>query len=247
MASLTAALRAKAKMIPGATWLWRALKGKIHPHERAIRRAQKLSPDMLLQPSSFTGADRYPWLFHFLSEKLSNEEAPRILSYGCATGEEPFSLEAYLPNANLVGIDINPRNIAICNNKLAKRSVKKDIQFRCAGSAVDEETESFDVILCLAVLRHGALQKWVPDNCQPWITFAAVDQMVTELARCVKPGGYLAIWNSHFRFADMTVAGQFKPVLSKARQGRVSTPFYGPDNRLLDCTDYCDAVFQKIH
>ena len=246
MASFTQTLRAKAIAIPGAQSLWRALRGMLHPHERAVRRAQRLSPDLLLQPSHYTSVDRYPWLFKFLGEQLSDQKAPRVLSYGCATGEELFSLEAYLPDAALVGIDINPRNITICNRKFAKNGAKSDMQFRCAGSPAEEALESYDAILCLAVLRHGALQDRLPDNCTPWIQFAAVDQMVTELARCVKPGGYLAIWHSHFRFADMSVAAEFRTVLSHERSGRESTPFYGPDNRRLNGAEYCDAVFQKL-
>ena len=246
MASLTQRLRANAKSIPGARYLWRALRGIFHPHERGVRRAQTLSPGLLLQPSHYTSVDRYPWLFQFLGEKFVNPEKPNILSYGCATGEELFSLQAYLPVAELVGIDINPRNIAICNRKLAKRGATSGMQFRCAGSPADEAANSYDAILCLAVLRHGALQDRMPDNCAPWIDFATVDHLVTELARCLKPGGYLAIWHSHFRFADMTVASQFKTVLTNERGGRASTPFYGADNCRLDGAEYCDAVFQKL-
>ena len=246
MSSFAKALRAHAKAIPGVQSLWLALRGIVDPHERAVRRAQKLSPGLLLQPSNYTKGDRYPWLFKFLGEQLSYPEAPRILSYGCATGEELLSLQAYSPDAALVGIDINPRNIEICRRKFAKRGAQSDMQFRCAGSPVDEATESYDAIMCLAVLRHGALQDKEPDNCAPWIQFAAVDEMVTELARCLKPGGYLAVWHSHFRFADMSVASQFRTVLSHERSGRESTPFYGPDNRRLDGADYCDAVFQKL-
>ena len=246
MASFTKTLRANAKAIPGVQSVWRALRGMIHPHERAVRRARALSPGLLLQPSHYTSVNRYPWLFKFLGEQLSHQKAPRILSYGCATGEELFSLEAYLPGAALVGIDINPRNIAICHRKFAKRGAICDTQFRCAGSPAGEVTNSYDAILCLAVLRHGALQDRAPDDCAPWIQFAAVDQMVTELARCVKPGGYLAIWHSHFRFADMSVASQFKAVLSHRRNGREGAPLYGPDNRRLKGTEYPDAVFQKL-
>ena len=246
MASFTKTLLANAKAIPGALYLWRTLRSIIHPHERAVRRAQMLSPGLLLQPSHFTSVDRYPWLFKFFGEKLSKREAPRILCYGCATGEELFSLSAYLPNAELVGIDINPRNIDICNRKLVKRGATSAMQFHCAGSPADEAANSYDAILCLAVLRHGALQDRVPDNCAPWIEFTAVDQIVSELARCLKPGGYLAIWHSHFRFDDMTVALQFETVLANNRGGRTITPFYGPDNRRLVDADYRDAVFQKL-
>jgi SAM-dependent methyltransferase len=246
MASFTKTLRASAKAIPGVQSLWLALRGIAHPHERAVRRAQKLSPGLLLQPSNYTKGDRYPWLQYFLCDVFSKGQARRILSYGCATGEEVFYLEEHLPDAELVGIDINPRNIAICDRKLAKQNGPHSIRFRCAGSPVDETSESYDAILCLAVLRHGALQDTMPDSCAPWIDFATVDHLVSELARCLKPGGYLIIWNSHFRFADMSAASQFKAVISDDSGSWANTPLYGPDNQRLDCPDYCDAVFQKL-
>ncbi len=181
----------------------------------------------------------------FLSGVFPKGGAPRILSYGCATGEELFSLESYLQDAAFVGIDINPRNISMCNGELVKRGKQSLMQFRCAGSPIDEDTESYDAILCLAVLRHSALDANIPDSCSDFIDFANVDQLVTELSRCIKPGGYLAIWHSHFRFADMSAAVQFTPVLSYERQGRPARPYYGRDNRRLDCGGYCDAVFRK--
>lgn len=246
MRSLTGILRVNAKAIPGAKWLWQRLNRTFHPHERALRRAQMQSPGLLLQPSPVTSADRYPWIFAFLQNELSKTPASRILSYGCATGEEVFTLAKYFPEAKLVGIDINPRNIKICDRKLAKRRLQNRIEFRCAGSPVAELAESYDAILCLAVLRHGALQDSAPESCWPWIDFAAVDRLVADLAHCLKPGGYLALWNSHFRFTDMSVASQFDAVLLNERGGWANTPIYGPDNRRLDVADYCAAVFQKL-
>lgn len=246
MASFTKTLRANAKAIPGVSYLWRALRSIIDPHERGVRRAQSLTPGLLLQPSNYTKAGRYPWLQYFLCDVFPKGQTPRILSYGCATGEEVFHLEEHLPDAELVGIDINPRNISICNRKLEKQNGQRRTQFRCAGLPVDETSESYDAILCLAVLRHGALQDNMPDSCAAWIDFATVDHLVTELARCLKPGGYLSIWNSHFRFADMSAASQFQAVVSDESGGWANTPLYGPDNKRLDCPDYCDAVFQKL-
>lgn len=246
MASLTKTLRVKAKTIPGAQFLWRLLRSLFDPHERAVRRVETLSPGLLLQPSNYTKYDRYPWLQYFLLDVFRKGQTPKILSYGCATGEEVFYLENHFPDAELVGIDINPRNINICNRKLVKRRGQSRPKFRCAGSPVDETSENYDAILCLAVLRHGALQDIMPASCAPWIDFATVDNLVSELARCLKPGGYLIIWNSHFRFADMSVAAQFKAVLTDQSGGWANTPLYGRDNQRLDCPDYCDAVFQKL-
>lgn len=68
---------------------------------------------------------------------------------------------------------------------------------------------------------------------------------MTDLARCLKPGGYLAVWNTHFRFCDMTVAPDFDVVLSDERGGWANSPLYGKDNRRLIVEPYCAAVFKK--
>jgi 2-polyprenyl-3-methyl-5-hydroxy-6-metoxy-1,4-benzoquinol methylase len=245
MAAMKDGLRTLLHALPGGNRLWRIAREQLSPHARGLKAAREQSSGPLLQDSAFTLADRYPWLFRFLADQLSDITSPQILSFGCATGEEIFSLADYLPQARLAGIDINPHNIAVAKRTLAAQTDRDQIQFACAGSAHDEPDGHYDAILCLAVLRHGDIQSAAPDRCDTLIRFAESDRLVSDLARCLKPGGYLAIWHSQFRFADMTAAPQFEAVLSHPNGGRNNHPLYGPDNRRIDGARYAEAVFRK--
>jgi len=143
-----------------------------------------------------------------------------------------------------MGIDINPYNIGRCLAQLAK-APHPGIRFLCSGSVTDLETESFDAIFCMAVTRHATLEVLKPDRCDDVLPFARFDSLVTQLARCLKPGGYLAIWNSHFRFADTHAAAGFDVVMNGPPHRTKTGPFYGPDNRRIDGTAYLEAVFRK--
>jgi hypothetical protein len=95
------------------------------------------------------------------------------------------------------------------------------------------------------VLRHGDLQQHKPESCAELLPFAKADRSVSALARCVRPGGYLAIWQSHFRFADMTVCSDFRTDWSDAGDARKNFPLYGPDDRRLPINGYADAIFRR--
>ncbi len=71
MSPLRKLLRSNAEIIPGVIGLWSAIRSRLDPHERALRRVQALSPGLLLQPSHYTRANRYPWLFNFFKRSFS--------------------------------------------------------------------------------------------------------------------------------------------------------------------------------
>lgn len=52
--------------------------------------------DDLFQPYNDTSLDRYPAIFRFLQGELAAIEEPRVLSFGCSTGEEVFSLRGHV-------------------------------------------------------------------------------------------------------------------------------------------------------
>ena len=134
----------------------------------------------------------------------------RLLSFGCSTGEEVFTLRRYFPGATIDGVDIHPYRVAAARERLRRRGGDPALSFAVAGSAKHLPDGYYDAIFCLAVFRHGGLQPGPAPRCDHLIKFAAVEQTVTELARCLKSGGFLAIAHSNFRFADMAVAASFE-------------------------------------
>lgn len=202
-------------------------------------------PENLFTPVGCTWFDRHPAIFVFVRDQLSHIAVPRILSYGCSTGEEVFTLRRYFPKAEIVGIDINPRSIAVCNRKLAKDG-DPHVRFELAGSPKRLPEASFDAIFCMSVLRHPELGALKPSLCSQQIRFADFDKTVAGMNLCLKPGGYLIIDGSNFRFSDTVSASGFNAVYSvDASKPRADTPIYGADNKWLQNTVYNDVIFLK--
>lgn len=198
----------------------------------------------LFQPFGTTHEDRYPRIFAGVRDLLGGRTGLRILSFGCATGEEVFTLRRYFPDADTKGVDINADSIGAARRRLAAEPDPR-IEFAEGSSAVAEAPASYDAIFCMAVLRDGRLGS-APPRCDHLLRFADFERIVEEFARALKPGGLLAIRHSNFRFSDAPVARDFETVLSVPFQsGARSTPLYGPDNRLIPDAVYEDCAFAK--
>jgi 2-polyprenyl-3-methyl-5-hydroxy-6-metoxy-1,4-benzoquinol methylase len=217
----------------------------------AVRRSWWLRvsrPENLFQPHNDTWMDRYPDVFGWLQREIEDEASVRLLSFGCSVGDEVFSLRAYFPEATIVGIDISRGNISECWRRRQQHGDQR-MHFVRAGT-VDEQLEgTYDAVLCMAVLRHGDLGYSAPHSCQHRITFEAFDKTVSELARCLKVGGYLVIEHSNFRFRDSSCASQFEIVASRElpelSAGSRPTPLFGRDNLRLKNQEYREVIFRK--
>ena len=216
------------------------------PDYRSVALLRLEKPNNLFQPYLNTWPDRYPPLFTFAREKLGLDPQARILSFGCSTGDEVFTLRQYLPQAFIKGVDINRRSIAMCRTQL-DRSPDPKISFEVAGSTSGEETAYYDAIFCLAVLRHGDLATSGAISSKQIIPFANFDSMVTDFARCLKIGGFLFIAHSNFRFCDSPISRCFETAFSfAAPNADPRTPLYGIDNLLLHDQAYGDLAFRKV-
>ena len=194
------------------------------------------------QPFNHTLPDRYPWLFSFARARIGDGPGKSLLSFGCSTGLEAISLRGYFPEAQITGLDIDPQNIARC-----RRHGRDDIAFAVAGTTADEASESFDAIFCLAVLCNGKLVVTDAQQSDPLLYFETFETMVTDFARCLKPGGLLCLVTTNFRFCDTGVAADFEPVLQIDPALMAPDRHYGRDNRRLEGERYTEVAFVKRH
>jgi SAM-dependent methyltransferase len=201
-------------------------------------------PKGLYQPYGTTSQDGYPEIFQQVLERVEDGADLRILSFGCATEEEVFSLRSYFQQATIVGLDINPLNITVCRFRLRRNGDAK-LHFAVAGSTTGEASASYDAIFAMAVFRHGNLNSSPPPpKCDHRIRFADFEQSVSDLARTLKPGGLLVIQHAIFRFADTRVVVGFETVFSQKLAG--GAPLYDRDNCVLPEADYPGVVFRKV-
>lgn len=189
-------------------------------------------PKNLFQPYCYTSMDRYPRCFAFARDTLGESSALNLLSFGCASGEEAFTLARYFPQARIKGIDINARAIARARRATPPADAGR-IRFDVASSAEAEPEGSYDAVFAFAVFRDDALQD-CPPRCDHLLRFADFDQAMADLARCLKPGGLLFLRHAHFRFADSKAAEDFDVALTlKVDASGRRKPLYGANDQLI--------------
>lgn len=244
MQALIMRLRPSLRKVPGygiARFAYRLVKSVESRNEALL---SLRPPKGLFQPYGTTSVDRYPDIFQHVRALVGDGADVCILSFGCSTGEEAFSLRRYFSDASIVGLDINPFNIAICRFRRVKAREKR-MTFAVAASTAGEANASCDAIFAMAVFRHGELNTSPPPpKAGHLIRFADFEQSVADLARVLKPGGLLAIQNAMFRFCDTLAAKDFETVLSVRRDE--PAPLYGRDDCLLPDTEDRDVVFRKM-
>lgn len=228
-----------AGLIGPARWL----RDRLTPQGRMRRWLEANYGAVLLQPSSVTWPDRHPELFAIARERLAGIAAPQILSFGCSTGDEVFTLAEYLPAARIDAIDINPRSIAIAERARRAAGIGA-MRFLCQD-APPHEAATYDAIFCLSVLRHGRLDAERPASCASIMPFARFAQTIAALDHTLKPGGLLFVWGSNFRFADTAVAHNFR-VIATPGKGPHAGALYGADDMLLPERTNADFVFEKL-
>lgn len=236
-------LKIRARRLPGY-WIARLF---YHSLRSAKSRREMLlllrPPQNLFQPFADTEIDRYPLIFRMVREQIGDGADRLILSFGCASGEEVFSLRRYFPQAAITGIDINPRNIALCRARQRHLGDQR-MAFVVAGTTAAEASARYDAIFAMAVFRHGDLNVNPPlPRCDHRIRFADFERTVSDLARCLKPGGLLAIRWAQFRFNDTTVADGFTTVMTETDDS--GTPLYGRGDLLLESAGCHEVVFRK--
>lgn len=152
--------------------------------------------------------DRYPVLFQQLQECCSDDlNSHPILSYGCSTGEECFTLrEKYFEKSPIVGVDINKENLQIAKNKNASNS---RIQFLFSNQSNLLAKAPYSAILCMSVLCRWPESENIEDISELY-SFTKFEEKLNELHALLAVGGALVIYNASFRFVDTFLYEKYK-------------------------------------
>ena len=163
-----------------------------------------------LQFSQRTALDRYPEVFKFVSDLVleNTNVVPRILSFGCSTGEEPLTFRTkYFQNAEIYGVDISSDALELARRK----SIKSKAYIKFCTPVEMPELGEFDAIFAMSVLCRWPATKDKTEISEIF-PFRDFEHGLSEIVDRVKVGGYLTIYNSNYRFEDSMFFADFQKV-----------------------------------
>ena len=192
------------------------------------------------QTSHYTEANRYPDLFEICHDYFKEQSAPKILSYGCSTGEEVFSLGDYLPNASIIGTDISKW----CIKESCKKNVGNRFAFVHSGSEQFELLDNFDAIFCLAVFQHPKNREEFVNKATKYV-FSQFEQQLIILDKKLKTGGLLFIDECDFNFLETRLVLNYFPLQSSNNKLSRERPLFNKWNQKISDTQKNYRVFLK--
>lgn len=201
----------------------------LSPRIRSQVLTRRLYAGQHFQGETFSCEDRYPELFEECRERLADRPGVRILSYGCATGEEVFTLARYLPQAEIVGVDIN----RWCLKECARRNTSARIRFLHRMSPEFAGAAEFDAGFCMAVFQRTEHRIAGAEPVETGFTFERFEDEVRMLDEKLKPGGLLFLDECDFSFEQTAVAAGYRPLEFAGNRVLRRRPLFGRDNRLI--------------
>ena len=152
--------------------------------------------------------DRFSVIFSACKEYFKDRKDIRILSFGCATGEEVIALRYYFPDVTIIGAKVNKYCLEVCNRR---RHNKKMIFI----DSTDEEIAKYgpyDVIFCMAVFQRTPEQITLDEvkNIKRMYPFEKFEGQICKLDQQLNEKGLLVVHYSQYDFADTRIAGHYE-------------------------------------
>jgi hypothetical protein len=209
--------------------LWRSIKSIRNARLRSEIMTRMQNQEMHYQAATYTFINRFPVLFEQCATYFKDCPSPKLISFGCSTGEEVFTLANYLPQAEIIGVDINKW----CLKQCVKKNSNPKITFVNRLSPKYEVINNADAVFCLAVFQRTENRINKVEVIKAGITFEKFEQEIVLLDKKLKVGGLLFIDHCDFRFADTNVA-QYYEALTFENNSRFRDRYlYGSDNKLM--------------
>ena len=177
---------------------------------RSVAVVRWFRPRALHQTTVLTWMDRYPQIFCACRDYFGQRQNLRVLSFGCATGEEVITLRAYFPSAWITGAEINRRSLAVCRARL----VDDRTSFLYSTRGAIRAHGPFDAIFCMAVLQrtpHAVAGAGVA-SLKTIYPFEKFEQQVSALDAMLRTGGLLIVHHTQYRVRDTAVGSHYTPL-----------------------------------
>lgn len=192
------------------------------------------------QFSNYTQINRYPDLFEMAKQKFDTIEHPKILSFGCSTGEEVASLSRYIPHASIVGIDINTWCLKEANRKYASENRR----FFHSLSSEFLSLKDFDAIFCLAVFQHPE-NRHNKNRTESAYPFEQFENQLKELDIKLKSKGLFFIDHCDFNFLETNLMPNYQIAPFDGNQKIRQRPIFNKKNQKLSDSQNLFRVYQK--
>ena len=199
--------------------------------------------DQHFQGEAYSQEDRYPELFRECRARLAGLAVPRILSFGCATGEEVFTLARYLPQAEIVGVDINRWCLKQCD----ARNRNGKLRFVHRLSAEFAELKGFDAIFCMAVFQRTEHRTAGAQPDKTGFTFDRFEAEVAMLDGKLKPGGLFFLDECDYSFEQTETVALYNPAEFEGNRAPRQRPLFDRENRLIAGEQFSARSFIKRH
>lgn len=197
--------------------------------------------DRHYQGTTYTRLNRFPVLFSQCELVLKHITKPQIISFGCSSGEEVFTLAQYMPCAKITGVDINKWCLKQCN----KKSTNKNLFFINRISQEYDRLNSVDAIFCLAVFQRAENRINNFIKIDKGLTFQKFEEEMSILDKKLKVGGLLFIDHCDFSFEDTYIASNYISFEFENSKRFRDRPLYGKNNEIISMQHWLDRVFIK--
>lgn len=130
----------------------------------------------------------------------------KILSFGCSTGHECLDIQSVFPDAGRAfGCDVNPEALA----EAVARCGPSITIFESSAQALAEHGP-FDLVTAFNVFcRYPTTEG--KDQIASHFPMSALDEGLTTVDACIRPGGLLAIYNTPYFFEQTCLAAAYEP------------------------------------
>lgn len=220
-------------------FVWRVAGVLGDPDARSVFVVKHFHAERAHQVANATATDRYPDLFSRCRRHFETSDGLKLLSFGCSTGEEVFTLKEYFPRARILGLDINKRSIAICR----ERNTDPTLEFRVSTDEALSDGGPFDAIFCLAVLQRTETRDPGVQSSALIYPFSKFDAQLRALDARLRPGGLMVVDLCSYLFKDVTIAPKYLALEGSGAWRRLAQ--YDKDNNRIAHPCYNDRIFVK--